>query len=170
MLRSTAWATALFLAASPAFAQTSVNSTAPSFDFDAVSASVASGVSPARAGIAVANPAAVRDLRVRPVPAAELPGPAVLLTHFDFGAYEPYTPGLARRVLPDTPNNTDPFQLTLNGTPSRTTIGTKAQVKSDNVTVQARATSTIPGLPVLGDKAVKWRPTPDIKVDVRYKF
>lgn len=171
MLRSTAWAIALFLAASPAFAQTSAKSVAPSFDYDAVSASVASGVIPARAGVAVTNPAAVRDLRVRPVPAAELPGPTMPLSHLDFGAYEPYMPGLARRVLPDTPNNTDPFQVTLSGTPTRTTIGTKVQAKPSNaVTVQARATSTIPGVAVLGDKASKWRPAPDLKVDVHYKF
>jgi len=171
MFRSTVWAIALFLAASPALAQTSTNSIAPSFDFDAVSAAYAGGVSAARPGIAVTNPAAVRNLRVQPVPAADLPGPAVPLTPLDFGGYEPYVPRLARKVLPDTPNNTDPFQITLSGTPTRTTIGAKVQTKpSDTVTVRARATSSIPGLPVLGDKAYKWRPTPDLKVDVRYKF
>ncbi len=163
MLRSTAWSTAPFLAASPAFAQTSIN---PS---EGVSVAYA-GLSAALPGIPATNPASIRDVRVPPLPAAELPGPAVPLSYRDFGTYEPYVPSLARRVLPDTPNDTDPFQLTLDGTPSRTTIGTRAQVKADNVTVQARATSTIPGLPVLGDKASKWRPTPDLKVDIRYKF
>jgi hypothetical protein len=31
-------------------------------------------------------------------------------------------------------------------------------------------TTDLPGVPALGDKASKWRPAPDLKVDVCYGF
>ena len=31
-------------------------------------------------------------------------------------------------------------------------------------------TTDLPGVPALGDKASKWRPAPDLKLDVRYTF
>lgn len=169
MLHSTTTLSLAFLVlASPALAQ-NVKGAAPTSS-EGVSVAFAPGVMVRLPGIALSNPTGLRDLGIRAPLSVEIPGPAAPLSTLDFGAYEPYLPNLARRALPDTPNDTDPFQLTLAGTPTRTTIGAKVQAKSGNVAVQARATSVIPGVPVLGDKANKWRPTPDLKVDVRYKF
>lgn len=169
MFRSTTTlAIVLLLAAWPALAQ----STKDAASSEGVSVAFAPGVMIGLPGpgVTVTNPPNLRDLRVRAPLAIDVPGPAVPLTPLDFGGYEPYVPRLARQVLPDTPNDTDPFQITLSGTPTRTTIGTKVQARAGNATVKARATSTIPGLPVLGDKASKWRPAPDLKVDVSYRF
>lgn len=168
MLRSTTTLSLTFLLlASPALAQNVKGAPTSS---EGVSVAFAPGVTVGLPGIALANPTGMRDLGLRGPLTMEVPGPAVPLGPLDFGAYEPYLPNLARRALPDTPNDTDPFQLTLAGTPTRTIIGAKVQAKTGNLAVQARATSVVPGVPVLGDRANKWRSTPDLKVDVRYKF
>ena len=167
MLRSTTTlAILLLLVASPCLAQTTKEAPPPE------GISVAYAWVTGLPGLTVGTSPVTHDIAMRPKLAFDLPTPKpVPLSHLDFGAYEPYAPSLARRVLPNTPNDTDPFQLTLNGNPGRTTIGTKVQGSvANNVAVRAKATASVPGVAALGDRAAKWRPAPDLKVDVRYKF
>lgn len=164
MFRSTtSLAILLLLVASPCIAQTAKDAV-PS---EGISVSYAwvTGLP----GLGAGTPPVRHDIAMRPKLALDLPAPKpVPLTSLDFGAYEPYVPSLARRVLPNTPNDTDPFQLTLNGTATRTTVGTKVQANvAENVAVRAKATANVPGV---AERATKWRPAPDLKVDVRYKF
>jgi hypothetical protein len=158
MVRSTTiLAILLLLVASPTLAQTAT---------EASEGFSVGWAKPTMHGVSIVG-MPMHDASFRPRLVLNRPvAPPVPLTHMDFGAYEPYAPSLARRVLPNTPNDTDPFQLTLNGTKATTSVGTKVQAQVDrNVVVRAKATTVVPTT-----AGAKWRPTPDLKVDVRYRF
>jgi hypothetical protein len=166
MLRSTAWAIALFLAVSPAAAETSQG-------VQVAYAWVVTGLP----GFTVSRPSDPTGnvAPKRPI-TLDLPTP-VPLTYLDFGAYEPYAPQLTERInqrpdmrsLAGGGDLNDP-KLWLSGNEWRTVVGTSIVHTQGPTAVRARAGIIIPGIPTMGEPTPLFLRASDLKLDVRYKF
>lgn len=109
-------------------------------------------------------------------------GPPVPVSHYDFGAYEPFIPQLAREALreadrnrgvnPRAGNGVHDVDVTLTGNPNRTVASVIYSTPAVGGQVTARAGVIVPALQVIGDPALQknFVRAKDLKVDVKYQF
>ena len=184
MIRTTAIAAFLALAAIPAAAQSmwGASVTTPAAETAATAPEGTEvtfrGPETGLPALALTGPATAGTLASGPL-AAEVPPAAPPLNHLDFGAYEPYDPKTSREVLKDiarsrttSPKASDGINdvsINIAGTAGETTIGTSYATTTGPVNVQAKASVVVPGV-ASRPASSAFVQAPAARVGVNYKF